>query len=73
MTKNLNSLGIYFAYDFQINVKFPEYKTMYYDGYYYAFPIDSKGHAKRVKGKQVLISNYVFDGETVIVQDWKFA
>lgn len=36
-------------------LKFPHYNQMEYQGYYYALPVDAKGKAKRIKGKELSI------------------
>ena len=72
-TRSLNEVGEYFVNDLQITVRFDEYKTMYYDGYYYALPIDVKGKSKRIKNKQIMIEKYdLINENTALVKSWKF-
>lgn len=79
--KNLNGNGEYYVKDMDILLSFPAHNKMWYEGYSYAFPLDAKGHGKRIKGKQLLITGYdVTTAETeygeeivVIVNEWKFA
>lgn len=74
MDKNLNDMGEYFIRDLEITIRFENYKENYYQGYYYGLPIDKKGHAKRVKNKQLLIEKYELKNDTTaLVKEWRFA
>jgi hypothetical protein len=53
--KNLDECGCITIGNTQITFKPEKYKELEYSGYYYGLPIDSKGKAKRVKGKTVKI------------------
>ena len=58
VTKNLDEFGNVSVGN--ITLIFPEYKMMEYNGYPYALPLDSKGKAKRIKGKtlEIIPSSY---------------
>lgn len=74
MEKNLNDMGEYFIRDLEITIRFENYKTNYYEGYYYGLPLDKKGKAKRVKNKQLLIEKYELTNDTTaLVKEWRFA
>lgn len=74
MEKNLNDMGEYFIHDLEITIRFKNYKENYYQGYYYGLPLDNKGHAKRVKNKQLLIEKYeLINDITALVKEWRFA
>lgn len=71
--RSLNEVGEYFINDLQITLSFENYKTMYYDGFYYSLPIDAKGHTKRIKNKQIMIEKYELINENnALVKSWKF-
>ena len=71
--KNINTEGDYFDKKLQIKLHFERYKTSYWDDFYYGMPIDMKGKAKRIKGKQILILKYTLNDNVVNIQEWKFA
>ena len=71
-TRNLNDDGEYFVEPLGITVKFPNFNIYYYEGFPYGLPCDNKGKGKRIKNRQVMIGQYIADGETVIVTDWKY-
>ena len=74
MERNLNEFGEYFIKDFEITIRFKNFKENYYQGYYYGLPLDKKGNAKRVKNKQILIEKYeLIDDVTALVNEWRFA
>lgn len=74
MEKNLNDMGEYFIRDLEITIRFKNYKENYYQGYYYGLPLDNKGHAKRVKNKQLLIEKYeLINDTTALIKEWRFA
>jgi hypothetical protein len=74
MEKNLNDMGEYFINDLEITLRFEKYKPGYYRDMVWAYPIDKKGNAKRVKNKQILIDKYEFPGNNIaIVKEWRFA
>ena len=73
MAANVHTDGTYFDKQLQIKLLFEHYKSSYWNEIYYGMPIDNTGKARRVKGKQLLILRYVFDGEVVNVIEWKFA
>ncbi len=77
-TKNLDGNGEYYDPNFSLVIKFTEFAPHYYQGFEYAFPKDAKGHAKRVKNKQLLIEKYELLEDdntynTIIVNEWRFA
>lgn len=73
MAANVHTDGTYFDKQLQIKLLFERCKSSYWNEIYYGMPIDSTGKARRVKGKQLLILRYIFDGEVVNVIEWKFA
>ena len=52
-TKNLDEFGNLSIGNIEFN--FPNYKELEYGGYSYGLPINSKGQAKRIKGKEIEI------------------
>lgn len=72
-TANIHTDGTYFDKQLQVTLKFEKYRTSYWDEIYYGMPIDSKGNAKRVKGKQVMITKYTIDNDIVNISEWRFA
>lgn len=74
MTRNLDEFGECFIKEFEMKLKFENFKCNYYDGYYYGLPKDKKGHAKRIKNKQLLVENYeLLENNIVLVKEWRFA
>lgn len=74
MTRNLDEFGECFIKDLETKLKFEDFKCNCYEGYYYGLPKDKKGHAKRVKNKQLLIEKYeVLQDNTLRVKEWRFA
>ena len=71
--KNINTSGDYFDKQLQIKLHFEKYKTSYWDELYYGMPIDNKGKAKRIKGKQILVIKYTLSDNIVNIEEWKFA
>lgn len=73
-TRNLDDMGEYFVNDLEITIRFEKYKVGYYQGFTWGLPIDKKGHAKRIKNKQIFIEKYELINETTaLVKEWKFA
>ena len=71
--KNINTEGDYFDKKLQIKLHFERYKTSYWDDFYYGMPIDSNGNAKRIKGKQIIITKYNVNNDIVSIKEWRFA
>ena len=72
--KNPNINGDYYDKSLQIKLHFVNYKTSFWDDYCYSMPIDINGKAKRIKGKQILITKYNindFDTIEVNVIEWR--
>ena len=73
--RNLDYAGLV-AVNNVITAKFPNFKTSEYCGYQYGLPYDSKNNAKRIKNKNLVITDYSVDeiskfGITIIVNEWK--
>ena len=73
MAANIKTDGTYFDKSLQVTLKFDKYRCCGWDDFCYGMPIDYSGKARRIKGKQILVLQYVFDGEVVTVMNWKFA
>lgn len=58
-TRNLDEFGEYREGD--VIYKFNNFKEMYYQGYIYGLPMDSKGKTKRIKNKTLKIVNYTYE------------
>lgn len=56
MEKNIDSNGLY--HSDTIEYRFSNFKENYYNGFNYYLPIDSKGNAKRVKGRKIQITDF---------------
>lgn len=73
--KNLDYAGLV-AVNHVITAKFPNFKTFEYNGYQYGLPFDSKNKAKRIKNKNIVITDYSAEiskfGITVTVNEWSF-
>jgi len=68
----------YYTYETEdghlINVGFPNFSAMYYDGYAYGLPQDKKGKGKRMKNKTLHVKGEFNDedGLRFFVSDWEF-
>ena len=71
-TANIHTDGTYFDKQLQVTLRFEKYRTSYWDEIYYGMPIDSKGNAKRIKGKQVMITKYTINNDIVNISEWRF-
>lgn len=73
--RNLDYAGLV-AVNHVITAKFPNFKTFEYNGYQYGLPFDSKNKAKRIKNKNIIITDYSAEiskfGITVTVNEWNF-
>lgn len=74
--RNLDYAGLV-AVNHVITAKFPNFKTSEYNGYQYGLPFDSKNNVKRIKNKNLVITDYSVEeiskfGITVIVNEWNF-
>ena len=74
--RNLDYAGLV-AVNHVITAKFPNFKTSEYNGYQYGLPLDSKNKAKRIKNKNLVITDYSVEeiskfGITVTVNEWSF-
>ena len=63
--KNLDEFGEY--RDGDVIYKFENYKSAYYNGYEYALPIKN-GKAKRMKNKNLRITDYIYNRNNNIIQ-----
>ena len=72
-TANIHTDGTYFDKNLQITLRFERYRTSYWDDIYYGMPIDSNNKAKRIKGKQIMITKYTVDNDIVNILEWRFA
>ena len=56
---NLNEYGeLMVRGDVEFSVKFKDWKEMWYNGWPYGLPLDSKGKAKRIKNKTICIKSW---------------
>lgn len=73
--RNLDYDGIV-AVNNVIKAKFPNFKLSEYNGYEYGLPYDSKNKVKRIKNKNILITDYSPEisefGIIITVNDWTF-
>lgn len=74
--RNLDYAGLV-AVNHVITAKFPNFKISEYNGYQYGLPFDSKNKAKRIKNKNLVITDYSVEeiskfGITVTVNEWSF-
>lgn len=73
--RNLDYEGLV-AVNHVITAKFPNFKTSEYNGYQYGLPFDSKNKAKRIKNKNIIITDYSAEiskfGITITVNEWSF-
>ena len=70
---NIHTDGTYFDKQLQVTLSFEKYRTSYWDDIFYGMPIDSNGNAKRIKGKQIMITKYNINNDIVSIKEWRFA
>lgn len=74
--RNLDYAGLV-AVNHVITAKFPNFKISEYNGYQYGLPFDAKNKAKRIKNKNLVITDYSVEeiskfGITITVNEWSF-
>ena len=72
-TANVHTDGTYFDKQLQVTFRFERYRNSYWYDICYGMPIDSNNKAKRVKGKQLMITKYTVDNDIVNISEWRFA
>lgn len=56
LASNLDENGTTYIHNGKVEIKFNEIAEYYYNGYNYYLPLDSKGKAKRIKNKTLVIT-----------------
>lgn len=76
--RNLNNEGDLYIEEYDLEIHFMNYNVNEYNGYEYGLPLDKKGKAKRIKNKEMKITNFdiLEDGwhgrNRIAVFDWEF-
>jgi hypothetical protein len=72
-TANVHTDGTYFDKQLQVTFRFEKYRNSFWDDICYGMPINSDNKAKRVKGKQLMITKYKVENDIVNISEWRFA